>query len=395
MLFTEESIGNMRIKNRFVRSATADAELEGGKVTDSTIDRYGILARENVGMIITGDFPVVSLEMIGQRSYDYQRIRVGDVQRIAAQVHQVSHDCKIIAQLSTENIYFVPSTYNSPWGMDGMHICDRDEILFIEECFIETALMMQAEGYDGVQLHAAHGGFLSMFLSPYANHRTDDYGGSTENRCRIVANIVRGIKARMSELPVLIKINATEYLDEGMDPISLQETVTILEKAGIDAIEYSGGLWEAMTLSDEVLGFPSVPALESHTQIASLEKQSYFRDLVKDIVTNIPIILVGGNRNCRLMESILQEGGADFMALCRPLICEPDLISKWMAEPTYTPRCVNCNACIYDMFLHPWEKVSSGVKCLYSLGLGSALWKERYRDGLRWVKEWRRENMPL
>jgi 2,4-dienoyl-CoA reductase-like NADH-dependent reductase (Old Yellow Enzyme family) len=268
MLFTPYNIGQLEISNRFIRSATADSELNDGKgVKESTLERYRQLGQHEIGLIITGDFPVVDLSMIESGEYNYDHIRCQGIEEIPKVVKVDRSETKIIAQLSTENIYFIPSQYKSPWGMEGMHICSMDEIKFIEKCFIETAIKMNLEGFDGIQLHGAHGGFLSMFLSPYANHRQDDYGGNSENRCRIVTNIIRGIKSQLPDFPILIKINATEYFDLGMNNITLQETVSLLEEAGIDAIEYSGGLWEAMMLDENQLGFPVVPSLEAHTKI--------------------------------------------------------------------------------------------------------------------------------
>jgi len=394
MLFTPFSIGNLKLLNRFVRSATADIELSfEKKVRKSTLDKYEDLAINDIGMIITGDFPVVDIDMIKKKHYDYKHIRIGNVNLIADCVHGNSNDSKIIAQLSTESIYFIPSEYNSPWGTEGMHICSFEEIQFIERCFIKTALHMKSEGFDGIQLHSAHGGFLSLFLSPYSNHRKDAYGGNAENRCRLITNIIRGIKKEEPDFPVLIKINAHEYLPEGMDRQSLQETVKYLEDAGADAIEYSGGLWEAMSLSDEELGFPAIPSLEAHTNIDSTAKQSYFCKYAEEIKSNTPVILVGGNRNIDLMEEIVTKGTADLVAICRPLICEPDLIKTWKHNPLYKPACISCNACIYDMFVHPWEKESSGIHCLYNLSRTSDVWMDRYIDGLNWLKNWKKENL--
>ncbi len=394
MLFTPFSIGNLELPNRFVRSATADIELSFIKeVRKQTLDKYKNLAINDIGMIISGDIPVVDIDMIEKKHYDYKHIRIGKVNLISDCVHSNFNDGKIIAQLSTENIYFIPSEYDSPWGSEGMHICSLEEIQFIEECFVKTALHMKSEGFDGIQLHSAHGGFLSLFLSPYSNHRKDAYGGNPKNRCRLVTNIIRGIKREEPDFPVLIKINAHEYLPQGMDRESLQETINCLEVAGVDAIEYSGGLWEAMSLSDEELGFPAVPSLEAHTKMDSTDRQSYFRKYIEGIKTNIPVILVGGNRNMELMEGIITKGTADLIALCRPLICEPDLIKKWKYNPSYKPACISCNACIYDMFVHPWEDKSSGIHCMYSLSRTSKVWKDRYIDGLSWLKNWKNENV--
>lgn len=394
MLFTPYRIGELNVNNRFVCSATQDSELLiGTDVQEQTLEKYARLAKENVGLIISGGIPVVDEHLLETSIYDYEKIEINGLNRVADCVHQAKENAKIIAQLSTDAIYYIPSAYVSPWGMVGMHICERDEILFIEKCFIETALKMKEEGFDGIQLHGAHGGFLSQFLSPYANHRTDDYGGNTENRCRIVTDIIKGIKAKAPNYTVIIKINATEYFEDGMNHQTLQESVVLLEEAGVDAIEFSGGMWEAMMLSDEELGFPAVPSLESHTKIKDISRQSYFRKYVEDLSVEVPVILVGGNRNYDVIEGFLRDGIADFAAICRPLICEPDLISKWQEDAGYEPSCISCNACIYDMFLHPGYEEPYKVHCLYQMSQVSEIWRKRFEDGLLWIKHWKEENI--
>ncbi len=394
MLFTPYKIGSMNIPNRFVCSSTSDSELSvGGQVQSETIDKYVTLAREHVGMILTGGLPAVGMTIIEQNAYDYALIRIYGLDKIASAVHGVGNDCKIVAQLSTEPMYFIPSHFDSPWGMEGMHVCTHNDIRLIEESFIETALKMEEEGFDGVQLHGAHGGLISHFISPYANHRTDDYGGNTVNRCRLVTNIIRGIKKQSPSFPVLIKMNVTEYFEDGMNQASLQESVLQLEEAGIDGIEFSGGLWEAMKFSEDELGFPVVPTIEAHTRIQSLDKQSYYKDYIEDLTINVPAILVGGNRNCQLMEDLLQRNIAQFMSLCRPLICEPDLITQWQTDASYVPKCISCNACIYDLHMQDGSEEPRKTDCLFWLQGTSEVMSQRYKDGIAWIKDWKNENI--
>ncbi len=394
MLFTTHNIGKLSIKNRFVCSATQDNEVDVNKqIQPQTLQKYETLARENVGMIITGGVSAVKLKMIDESIYDYEMLHIEGIEKIPKIVHETAIDCKVIAQLSQDPIYFVPSEYISPWRMEGLHICNRDEILFIEQCFIKTAIKMRDEGYDGIQLHCAHGGLLSHFMSPHSNNRTDDYGGNTRNRCRIVSNIIEGVKEVDPDFVVMIKMNCTEHFEDGMNAVSLQESVSILEDAKIDAIEFSGGMWEAIMLSDGELGFPAVPALESHTMIQDISKQTYYRSYIENINISVPVILVGGNKNYTVMEQAIKDNVADFVALCRPLICEPDLITKWKRDHQYKPICISCNTCIYDMFMHPGFEEVQKVHCLYQMSKQSSEWNCRFKEGVKWIKNWKSENI--
>ncbi|MBN2899639.1 MAG: NADH:flavin oxidoreductase [Clostridia bacterium] len=401
-MFSSFKIRNQVISNRIVRSATADSETYASKsVTEATLKRYSKLAESGIGLIITGDFPTVTPEMLSDSNdratcYDYEKVRITDIDKIPTVIHAANSETKVYAQLAPANIGSIPSNYPSPWGTEDMHILTESEIHFIVNAFIKTALHLRDEGFDGVQLHAAHGGFLSLFLSPYANYRADHYGGSHENRCRIIAEIVEGIKKECLDFPVIIKINATDYLPGGIDSSNFKAFVTAIINTDIDAIELSGGMWEAMQLSEEALGFPPIPALESRTSIGDISKQSYFRSyarLLKEVYKDIPVILTGGNRTPRLMEEILESGDADFIGLCRPLICEPNLAAKWTINPEYKPKCINCNACIYDLWNHPGSDTFSETRCLYNLQRADPTHKAIYAEAIRWLHAWKSDNI--
>jgi len=395
MIFKQGNIGKLRIKNRIVRSATADSEMyNGNSVKPETLERYKTLAENNIGMIITGDFPAASAEMINTGCrYNYNQIMVKDLEKIPEVIHGTDPECRIFAQISAGDIGRIPSLYDSPWGDEGRKIVTAEELDFLAYSFGETGKELQETGFDGVQIHAAHGGFLSLMISPYSNKRDDAYGGSAEKNCRIIQQILDSMKSKDKDFPVIIKMNCTDYLPGGINKSNFQEYFYHIAELGFDAIELSGGMWEAMALSDEELGFPPVPALESHTKIAHTEDQSYFREFAAMLNSPVPVILAGGNRNYHIIDDILGSGDADFISFCRTLLCEPDLITRWMKDDDYTPRCISCNACIYDLWNHPGSECFRETFCLYRKSKEGPVYKKYFSDALDWIKNWKKQNI--
>jgi 2,4-dienoyl-CoA reductase-like NADH-dependent reductase (Old Yellow Enzyme family) len=155
-------------------------------------------------------------------------------------------------------------------------------------------------------------------------------------------------------------------------------------RADVDAIEISGGMWECLFRPEEELGFRPVPAPESHTRIQKPERQSYFLEYAEGVDLPIPIILVGGNRDIDKLETILQSGKADFIALCRPLIREPDLPNRWRAGiGKRIPECVSCNSCVYAMLIHPGSPEPGLVTCVCKDN------KTLHQKAQKWLVTWR------
>jgi 2,4-dienoyl-CoA reductase-like NADH-dependent reductase (Old Yellow Enzyme family) len=167
----------------------------------------------------------------------------------------------------------------------------------------------------------------------------------------VIREAVDGARQQVGDFPILIKMNGTDYLEGGVDLDNVAELAREVELAGVDAIEVSGGTWDCLLRSEEALGFRPVPAAESHTRIRNPEKQSYFLPYAERLDVDIPILLVGGNRDAERLEAILRGGKVDFISLCRPLICEPDLPNRWReARGGRMAACISCNSCLYDMY---------------------------------------------
>jgi 2,4-dienoyl-CoA reductase-like NADH-dependent reductase (Old Yellow Enzyme family) len=211
-----------------------------------------------------------------------------------------------------------------------------EDIQEIAAAFAQGARRAKAAGFDGVQIHSAHGYLLSQFLSPVFNRRQDEYGGDINNRSRIHRQVYRAVREAVGEsYPVLIKLNCRDFVDNGL---TLEDSLAVgrmLADAGLDAIELSGGLLTGGKLS------PSRPGVKSE------EEEAYFREEARHFKKNvgIPLILVGGMRSYRVAEGLVMDGVADYISMSRPLIREPQLINRWKSGDYCRARCKSDNLC--------------------------------------------------
>jgi 2,4-dienoyl-CoA reductase-like NADH-dependent reductase (Old Yellow Enzyme family) len=370
LAFEPKEIGGMVIKNRLVRSATYERMAsEDGRVTDGLVKLYKTLAKGGVGLIITGHAYVqLSGKGVPQQTGIDRDDLIPRLREIAEAVHKHGDGCKVAIQLThcgrqsfvlettmAPSAVFEPVTKKMPREMT---IAEIQETI---EAFAKAARRAEEAGFDAVQLHAAHGYLLSEFLSPYTNRRTDEYGGNTENRTKIVEDIYkRTVENVGKDFPILIKMNVDDFLEGG---INLNESKKIAERfsrLGFAAIETSGCMWEVTTRSKEELGWKPVMLPESRINIQSKDKEAYYLPYAREIKKMIaaPLILVGGIRSLDVIEKILAEESADFVALCRPLIRQPDLPNKWLKGiGGLTADCISCNGCVRSTMV-------GGVRCI-------------------------------
>ncbi len=230
-----------------------------------------------------------------------------------------------------------PSVMPTENGPVGREMTPR-EIGDTVRAFAEAAARAQRAGFDAVQVHAAHGYLLAQFLSPFFNRRTDEYGGSPENRARMAREVIQEIrKAVGSHYPVLVKLNSEDLLGGGATVEEMAHAAGVLEKAGVDAIEVSGGTVLGLLSGNPAISFSPVGRSDVFWEMAA----AGWRKAV-----SVPVILVGGIRALRTAERLVVEGVTDYVALSRPLIREPDLIKRWHAGDTRDSACVSDDACL-------------------------------------------------
>lgn len=350
LLIEKTKIRNIELNNRIIRSALwmsmADKD---GHISSRLYKVYDELSKGGLGMIITGysivdpnDRPNSGMMGIYDDSFIEEHKKLVDI------VH--SNGTPISIQLAyggsqtshpdfQNEILFGPSAVkNRASGITPKEMSKQD-IKHLIKMFTNAAIRAQKAGYDAVEIHGAHGYLLNQFLAPYNNRRTDEYGGNIENRSRIFVEVIQSIrKATGENFTIMVKMNHDDYMDarEGLVVREAIEVAKILEKAGADLLEISG-----------VNGTSGKGIGPARTKIHKLESQSYYLEPSKQIAAavNIPVILVGGNRNFKKMQDILDQTDIQYFSIARPLLCEPDLVNKWQEDSDYKPLCVSCNGC--------------------------------------------------
>jgi 2,4-dienoyl-CoA reductase-like NADH-dependent reductase (Old Yellow Enzyme family) len=210
------------------------------------------------------------------------------------------------------------------------------DIREIVDAFAGAARRAKSAGFDGVQVHSAHGYLLSQFLSPIYNRRRDEYGEDVRNRARIHLEIYDAVRQAVGkDYPILIKMNCRDFAENGL---SLEDSVQIaglFAGAGFDAIELSGGLLTNKELS------PCRPGINS------VDKEAYFKEEARVFKqeVGIPLILVGGVRSIEVAEQLIADGVADYISMSRPFIREPDLVNRWKAGDRSRSSCKSDNLC--------------------------------------------------
>ncbi len=343
-MFDRIRIAGHTAKNRFVRSATwEDMASDDGAVTDRLLTLYRRLSEGEVGTIITSGAYVLEKGkgLHGQIGFHNDRLIPG-LTALADAIH--SGGALAIAQIGycgnqsiigADEHTFTPSGVAEPASGKTGKIMTDDDITKLIRAFGDSAIRAVKAGFDGVQIHCAHGYLLSQFLSPYFNTRTDSYGGSAENRARIITDIINLIKKENPGLAMLVKINGSDYYDGGLDIDECTAICGILETHGIDAIELSGG-------------FPaSKISREMGSNITTPEREAMFakNGALVAAAVKVPVISVGGYRSPDVIEKILNETGIEMISLSRPLFAEPELINRWMTGDRDKSRCISCNKC--------------------------------------------------
>jgi 2,4-dienoyl-CoA reductase-like NADH-dependent reductase (Old Yellow Enzyme family) len=344
-LFEHTLLKDFELANRFIRSATWEGLAdENGSCTFELVNRMVELVRGRVGLIITGHTYV---HPAGQAT-PYQLgvdkdERIGGLTEMTEAVHreggrimmQLAHGGLKAEPQLTDTRPIGPSTAEGLVESPGKEMT-IDDIQQVVTSFGQAAQRAKAAGFDGVQIHAAHGYLLSQFLSPAINQRTDEYGGSVENRLRIILEVLRSIRQVVGRnYPILIKINSEDFLNNGLTVADFLEAGTVLANAGVDAIEVSGGT------------FFSGRRIPSRKEITFDRDQAYFRKASRALkkMSKVPVILVGGIRSYLLAERLVDEGVMDYIGMCRPFIREPLLIKRWQSGDLRKATCISCNGC--------------------------------------------------
>ncbi len=320
-IFGPYRIGRLSLKNRFVRSATAESSATSdGVLTEAVFPIYEALAHGGVGLIITG-------HMYVDDGWKCSSLQTGIARedhlpglRRLAQVCR-SNGAKVVAQI---NHAARPPQEMTP-----------AEIRTAADCLVGAAGRVEEAGFDGVQIHAAHGFLLSGFLTPAVNRRADAYGGDAAGRRRLLVEIAARMRGSLGpQYPILCKLGVVDGCDSCLPLEESVATAQALQETGVDAIEVS------CTRSGD------------HAQAVAMgidapEKEAYFAPQAKVIKRSveIPILLVGGLRSRQVMQNAVDEGVCDMISMSRPFIREPDLINRMAAGQVDRSACISCGEC--------------------------------------------------
>lgn len=367
----------MQLKNRFVRSATAEClASDDCRVTSRYLRAYEQLAKGGVGLIVPGNFYINRMGRALPRIIvaDTDEI-IGDLRKIAKVIHD--NGAKTVAQLNhggrqcdpkiLGTTPIAPSAVRDKLSMVKPREMREDEIERTIFDFAEAARRVKHAGFDGVQIHAAHGYLINEFLSGYTNRRKDQWGGNLDNRMRFLLEVYKAIRSQVGdEYPILVKINSTDFTKAGVTIEECIETCKKLDDLGINAIEVSGGIAEKglVTIKGDIprdlimrnrnlMERIALKVMEKRLREAASFEEGYFLSQAAEVKKNVkaPVIAVGGMRRRKAMEHALESGQADFISLCRPFIRQPNLVNL-MAKGDDPITCTNCNRCSLEIVVH-------------------------------------------
>ena len=346
LAFEKYSIDGLELNNRLVRSAVWEALAdEEGRIGDELPRLAAELARGGVGLVIIG-FAFVSRNgkaLPYQTGVHHDDLTPG-LAKVADAVHQAGG--KAVMQIAHAGYQTKASVCGDvPGGPCVLQLPGLDQkvrelsikdIQQIVDDFGKAAQRVKSAGFDGVQLHMAHGYLLSQFLSPFLNRRGDRYGGSLLNRARISYEVYEAVRGEVgSGFPVMAKVNSEDFIKGGLTLDESLQAAANLVDMGLNAVEVSGGhKWSGR--------YGPV-----RTKISKPEDEAYFKDAGRAFKQSVqvPVILVGGFRSPAVIADILETGVADMVSLARPLIRQPDLIANWRDGDPNPAACISCNGC--------------------------------------------------
>ena len=342
--FAPFMLGNLALRNRIIRSSTNDPlGNPGGTVSEEQIALNRRLAENQVGLILSGMASVAEDGLVNQTQ---NRLHVDSFipghRAVTEAVHAAGG--KVVLQINhcgaasaVENP-MSPSGVPYPFTKAPCREMTKEEIKRVTRDFVDTALRGKAAGYDGIQIHCAHGYLLSQFINPVFNKRTDEYGGNVENRFRFAAEVIAAVREAVgADYFLSIKINSNiEENDESFGP-ELQWIGRKCKELGVDFIEVSG--WD-------------------FTPRGRAGEHNYFLERAAALRadTGIPVALIGGVRTLEDIDQVL-SAGVDMVSLCRPFICQEDLVLRFLKGEA--AACVSCSKC----FVLGAKYRETGIRC--------------------------------
>jgi 2,4-dienoyl-CoA reductase-like NADH-dependent reductase (Old Yellow Enzyme family) len=386
------NIAGVQTRNRIIRSSTSETLADDqGLITPEYHDFHLRLARNGVGIIFTGHCSVHRRGnyIRGMTAFDRDEV-IPRMQKLTDAIH--AEGGKIFAQLNhagsqsrDDSIQpLAPSVVANPqFHRTPLAAASEEEIWEAIAAFGDAARRVKQAGFDGVHVHAGHGYLLSEFLSPATNRREDEWGGSLENRQRLLVETYKSMRAAVGgDFPIANKIGLWDYVPDGLTVEEGRATAAMMDQLGLDAVEVSAGLMSPLAESAaRYVGVTRKRAVQDkllNRIFAKPVAEAYYRDEARRHKTSArgKTILVGGLRTIELMNDVIDDGSADFVSLARPFIREPDLVRQIEKGRTGMVDCVSCNICLMhegsvalkcwresnrDLAVHAWARLRGRV----------------------------------
>ena len=331
-VFEETKIKSVTFKNRLFKGAVFDFTMKNDKITEDGFKYYEEYAKNEIGTIITGSMMTDDNYKLSEGFFKLDSDSyIDEYKKFTSRMHK--YNTRIIASIGCSGInkdgkLLGPSNgFSSHYNSEFIEI-SKEEILTFEDNIAKGALRAKKAGFDGIELGFGHWGLYGFFLAPAYNKRNDEYGGSDENRARIIVETIEKIRKLVgNDYLIIMKINSRDGFENGVTEQGFITASKMAEKAGVDIIEVSG----------------------SDYQKVKMKTPYYFESTKKlaDIV-NIPVMLIGGIRDLDTMEDILKNTKIEYFGIVRPVMCEPDLPKYWKEKGNRKSKCISCNGCFKE-----------------------------------------------
>ena len=375
ILFTPINLGDTQIKNRFIHSATHEATgLETGEVSDKLIKRYQNLAKGEVGLIIPGYMFVHPLGRCAKyQTGIHSDDMIPGLRRLVEAVHEeggkIAFELVHAGRQTTKAMIGQTPIGPSSKGRDPIYFVkpkemSADEIQEVIQAFGKAARRAVEAGADGIELDAAHGFLIGQFISPFFNHRKDEWGGSDANRFRLLKEIVSEARNALPPgMPLLVKLNTHDYTpQEGITPSLAVTYAKWLSDLKINGLEISCGsaIYSFMNMcrgdvpvKELVQALPFWQKPLAKLMLKRMVGKYDFDEpynleaakMIKPVLGKTPLFVVGGLRKVAQMKEILEKQYADCISMCRPFIREPFIVKRIREGRAEAVACVSCNKC--------------------------------------------------
>ena len=384
-LFEKGKIGKLTIKNRIVMPPMGTGfAAASGEASEEITRYYEERAKGGVGLIITEVCRVDELSGVAQPC----QLRATDMDvipsftRMVDRVH--AYGTKMFMQLHHPGNEAFPITLHgnpvigpSPVMCKTVGVVPKEmttaEVEAMVKCFIKGAVIAKTAGFDGVEVHAAHGYLVNQFMSPHTNHRTDKYGGDFFNRMRFATEIIVGIRfACGADFPISVRMDGTDFWDDGMDEKECQHIARYLESIGVASLNISSGSYES-----------GWSIIEPYTF-----KEGWKKHLAKGIKesVHIPVIAVNTVKHPAFAEQLLEEGVSDFVGIGRGNLCDPEFANKAKrGDDARIRKCIGCLNCFKQ------SGVGRAIECAVNPLLG----RETYRGDDKLIKDGNQQTVAV